>query len=85
VLLAQILTRTKRKFKFLVIGDPGLGKSAMLRKSIELVPNSRYESAENSSGKSLTAIVEKGLRRIGNCVSQIHIFCYRSKIILIFK
>jgi DNA replicative helicase MCM subunit Mcm2 (Cdc46/Mcm family) len=50
---------TQKKIQVLIIGDPGLGKSAMLRKSIELVPNSRYESAENSSGKSLTAIVEK--------------------------
>ena len=50
---------TQKKIQVLIIGDPGLAKSAMLRKSIELVPNSRYESAENSSGKSLTAIVEK--------------------------
>jgi|SRR5689334_17613771 len=50
---------TQKKIHVLFIGDPGLAKSAMLRKSIELVPNSRYESAENSSGKSLTAIVEK--------------------------
>ena len=50
---------TQKKIHVLIIGDPGLAKSAMLRKSIELVPNSRYESAENSSGKSLTAIVEK--------------------------
>ena len=50
---------TQKKIHVLIIGDPGLGKSAVLRKSIELVPNSRYESAENSSGKSLTAIVEK--------------------------
>jgi DNA replicative helicase MCM subunit Mcm2 (Cdc46/Mcm family) len=50
---------TKKKIQVLIIGDPGLGKSAMLRKSVALVGNSRYESAENSSGKSLTAIVEK--------------------------
>lgn len=50
---------TQKKIHVLIIGDPGLAKSAMLRRSIELVPNSRYESAENSSGKSLTAIVEK--------------------------
>jgi len=49
----------QKKIHVLMIGDPGLAKSAMLRRSIELVPNSRYESAENSSGKSLTAIVEK--------------------------
>jgi len=50
---------TQKKIQILIIGDPGLGKSMMLRRSVELVPNSRYESAENSSGKSLTAIVEK--------------------------
>jgi MCM P-loop domain len=50
---------TQKKIQILIIGDPGLGKSMILRKSVELVPNSRYESAENSSGKSLTAIVEK--------------------------
>jgi DNA replicative helicase MCM subunit Mcm2 (Cdc46/Mcm family) len=61
MLLCAASTNTdenQKKIQVLVIGDPGLGKSAMLRKSIELVPNSRYESAENSSGKSLTAIVE---------------------------
>lgn len=50
---------TKMKIHVLTIGDPGLAKSLTLRKSIELVPGSRYENAENSSGKSLTAIVEK--------------------------
>ena len=50
---------SQKKIHALIIGDPGLAKSALLRRSIELVPNSRYESAENSSGKSLTAIVEK--------------------------
>jgi DNA replicative helicase MCM subunit Mcm2 (Cdc46/Mcm family) len=62
MLLCAASTNTdenQKKIQILVIGDPGLGKSAMLRKSIELVPNSRYESAQNSSGKSLTAIVEK--------------------------
>jgi DNA replicative helicase MCM subunit Mcm2 (Cdc46/Mcm family) len=34
----------QKKIHVLIIGDPGLAKSAMLRKSIELVPNSRYES-----------------------------------------
>jgi DNA replicative helicase MCM subunit Mcm2 (Cdc46/Mcm family) len=62
MLLCAASTNTdenQKKIQVFIIGDPGLGKSAMLRKSIELVPNSRYESAENSSGKSLTAIVEK--------------------------
>ena len=48
-----------KKINTALIGDPGLAKSLLLRKTIELVPNSRFESAQNSSGKSLTAIVEK--------------------------
>jgi DNA replicative helicase MCM subunit Mcm2 (Cdc46/Mcm family) len=48
-----------KKLNALLIGDPGLAKSELLRKAITLVINSRYESAQNSSGISLTAIVEK--------------------------
>ena len=36
-----------------------LAKSRLLRETTKLVPNSRYESGQNSSGKSLTAIVVK--------------------------
>ncbi len=43
----------------IIVGDPGMGKSNLLRESTKLVPNSRYESAQHSSGKSLTAIVTK--------------------------
>jgi replicative DNA helicase Mcm len=42
-----------------LVGDPGLAKSALLREATTLVPKSRYESGQNSSGKSLTAIVSK--------------------------
>ena len=62
ILLCGGFTNTdesKKKINVLIIGEPGLGKSTLLRRSVELVQNSRYESAENSSGKSLTAIVEK--------------------------
>jgi DNA replicative helicase MCM subunit Mcm2 (Cdc46/Mcm family) len=48
----------QKKLHALLIGDPGLAKSALLRKSTKLVLNSRFESAQNSSGKSLTAIGE---------------------------
>jgi replicative DNA helicase Mcm len=51
-------TRDK-KISTAFIGPPGLAKSLLLSKSIKLVPNSRYESGQSSSGKSLTAIVSK--------------------------
>jgi replicative DNA helicase Mcm len=43
----------------LLIGESGLAKSKFLRTIKKLIPNSRYESGQNSSGKSLTAIVSK--------------------------
>jgi replicative DNA helicase Mcm len=43
----------------LLIGDPGLAKTKLLGRATELVPGSSKESAQNSSGKSITAIVEK--------------------------
>ena len=43
----------------LLVGEPGNAKSMLTRETVEIVPNSRFESAQNSSGKSLTAIVSK--------------------------
>jgi DNA replicative helicase MCM subunit Mcm2 (Cdc46/Mcm family) len=43
----------------LLIGDPGLAKTKLLKRATELVPGSSMESAQNSSGKSITAIIEK--------------------------
>ena len=43
----------------LLVGEPGNAKSILVRETVEVVPNSRFESAQNSSGKSLTAIVSK--------------------------
>jgi replicative DNA helicase Mcm len=43
----------------LLVGESGLAKSALLREVTKLVPNSRYESGQSSSAKSLTAIVSK--------------------------
>ena len=43
----------------LLIGDPGLAKSQLAKRVTKLVPNSRHESGQSSSGKSLTAIIEK--------------------------
>jgi DNA replicative helicase MCM subunit Mcm2 (Cdc46/Mcm family) len=41
-----------------LIGDPGL-KSILLREIVRIVSNSRFESLQNTTGKSLTAIVSK--------------------------
>ena len=43
----------------LFIGPPGLAKSKLLRRDNELVPGSRNAGGQYSTGKSLTAIVEK--------------------------
>lgn len=43
----------------LLIGPPGVAKTELLERITEIVPGSSFESAENSSGKSLTAIIEK--------------------------
>ena len=42
-----------------MIGDPGLGKSKLVKRITELVHNSTDVSAQNASGKSLTAIIDK--------------------------
>jgi replicative DNA helicase Mcm len=49
----------RTRLNALLVGDPGLAKSELLREAVKLVPNSRYESGQNSSGRSLTAIVSK--------------------------
>jgi replicative DNA helicase Mcm len=49
----------KEKIHGLLIGDPGLGKSKLLERIAKLVPNSIKLSAQNASGKSLTAIIDR--------------------------
>jgi DNA replicative helicase MCM subunit Mcm2 (Cdc46/Mcm family) len=49
----------RERINILIIGDPGLGKTLSLKRTVKIVPNSRYESSQNSSGKSLTAIISK--------------------------
>ena len=49
----------RERIHALLIGETGLAKSKFLKAVTRLVPNSRYESGQNSSGKSLTAIVSK--------------------------
>jgi len=67
------------RINILLVGDPGLGKSKILRSAVKLVENSRYESGENSSGKSLTAIVSKEddnyILRSGSMVLTRYSFC----------
>lgn len=51
--------RYRNRIHAFLIGDPGQAKSILLREIVKIVPNSRYESGQNSTGKSLTAIVSK--------------------------
>jgi DNA replicative helicase MCM subunit Mcm2 (Cdc46/Mcm family) len=51
--------KTIKKINALLVGDPGLAKSSLIKESTGLVPNSRYESILFSTAKSLTAIVTK--------------------------
>jgi len=42
----------------LLVGDPGTAKSMLAREATKILPNSRYVTAQNASGKSLVAIVD---------------------------
>jgi replicative DNA helicase Mcm len=49
----------RQRIHCLEVGEKGLAKSRLLRSAVRLIPRSRFESGTGSSGKSLTAIVEK--------------------------
>jgi DNA replicative helicase MCM subunit Mcm2 (Cdc46/Mcm family) len=49
----------RNRIHTLIAGPPGLAKSSLIGTASKLIPNSRYESSQHSSGKSLTAIIEK--------------------------
>jgi replicative DNA helicase Mcm len=51
--------KLSKKIHAILVGDPGLAKSQLLKEATKLVPNSRYESVQFATGKSLTAIVTK--------------------------
>ena len=53
------LRQTRRRINAILIGGPGLAKTTLLREIVKIVPNSRLESGQSSSGKSLTAIVAR--------------------------
>jgi DNA replicative helicase MCM subunit Mcm2 (Cdc46/Mcm family) len=59
VAASTTLDKKAKKLHAILVGDPGLAKSQLLKASVGLVPNSRYESVQFASGKSLTAIVTK--------------------------
>lgn len=51
--------RHRIRLHAILLGDPGLAKSIFLKEVVKIVPNSRCESGQNSSGRSLTALVSK--------------------------
>jgi DNA replicative helicase MCM subunit Mcm2 (Cdc46/Mcm family) len=57
VAASTTLDKTMKKIHAMLVGDPGLAKSLMLKESVRLVPNSTFESVQFATGKSLTAIV----------------------------
>jgi DNA replicative helicase MCM subunit Mcm2 (Cdc46/Mcm family) len=62
LLLCAVSTSTDKndkKINSILVGDPGLAKSLLLKEPTKVVPNSRYENVQFATGKSLTAIVTK--------------------------
>jgi replicative DNA helicase Mcm len=65
----DIDSRERKRIHTALVGPAGLAKTKLLKASVRHVPNSRYESGQHSSGKSLTAMVaredEMHLLRLG--------------------
>ncbi|MGD1838590.1 MAG: AAA family ATPase [Nitrososphaeraceae archaeon] len=53
------ISNKSQRLHGVLIGDPGLAKTQLLKRATELVPGSSKESAQHSSGRTLTAIVDK--------------------------
>lgn len=51
--------RKRDRIHVLLVGEPGLAKTKMLEDVVELVSNSKFMSMSNTSGISLTAMIEK--------------------------
>lgn len=66
---SDIDSRERKRIHATLVGPAGLAKTKLLKASVRHVPNSRYESGQHSSGKSLTAMVaredEMHLLRLG--------------------
>ena len=51
--------RKRDRIHVLLVGEPGLAKTILIHDAALLVPNSKYMSLSNTSGISLTAMIEK--------------------------
>jgi len=51
--------KKRDRIHVLLVGEPGLAKTKLLEDIVELVLNSKYMSMSNTSGISLTAMIEK--------------------------
>ncbi len=49
----------KQRLDTVFIGPPGLAKSTIQSEGLRLIQNSKYVGAQNASGKSITAIIDK--------------------------
>ena len=57
---ARDIPSDRRRINAIIVGEKGLAKSQLMRESVNLVPDIRYEiRSQSSSAKSLTAIVSK--------------------------
>lgn len=43
----------------LLVGPPGVAKSKLIKQAIKTKPRSRYVTAQNATGKAITAIIDK--------------------------
>ena len=50
---------SRGRINTVLIGPPGTAKSMLVWEATKMVPSSRYITAQNASGKSLTAIIDK--------------------------
>jgi DNA replicative helicase MCM subunit Mcm2 (Cdc46/Mcm family) len=53
----DIRSKTRKRIHAALVGPPGLAKTMLLRAAAAHVPGSRFETAQQASGKSLTAVV----------------------------
>ncbi len=52
-------TTTRGDMHILLVGDPGCGKSQLLKRAVKIAPKARYASGKGVSGAGLTAAVVK--------------------------